>query len=208
MTARRFHRLVVSMTVAVTCVSAAGCLTSLIPDAAKSKASKSESTPPKRPPERQPQPGPPAGIPLAGQDRRQPVNPRQHVPPAIPIGARRPPVTTPSAAGSPYIQLSAGAALPQTLPKGGVMSFTAEYRFTVSPKNGVRYKLVVQGRGGKTVRVVLPNLKPRGQLPPLFTKAFRSNDGPFKGFIEEWPASSGRERPGDGKRVSNVIPLS
>jgi hypothetical protein len=58
------------------------------------------------------------------------------------------------------------------------------------------------------VRVELPNLKPRGQLPPLFTRSFRSTDGPFTGFIEERPASSGRERPGDGKRVSNITPLS
>lgn len=209
---RRIPRFVVSTVAAAACLATAGCFSAMLPESGKSKTdSKSEkktTVAGDRRANRQPE-LPPAN-PAANQP--QPPNPVPQFPRGNAVGKRQPPPTTlpvnRAPSSSQYIHLSTGTALPQTLPQEETLSFTAEYRFTGGPKSGVTYAFVVQGRGGKTARFKLPNLKRQGQLPGMFTRAFRSNDAPFRGFIEEWPASSGRRRPGDGKRVSNVIPLS
>lgn len=163
-------------------------------------------------PANNPQPGDPQQKQAA---RRRP--PQTKPQPQTPV--RRPSAKRPNpSVNQPrkQIHLSAGAALPQSLPIGTTMSFSAEYRFVGGrPKANVQYVWVIQGGGGKkTQRVPLRGLKSRGQLPAFFSldrrkqPYFRPGDKPFRCYIEEWPASSGRRQPGDGKRVSNVIPLS
>ncbi len=108
----------------------------------------------------------------------------------------------------PPIQLSAGAALPQTLPQGTTMTFSAEYQFHGGgPKSGVRYVLVIRDRRSRAIKAEIRSLKSRGQLPALFTRQFRPEDAPFQGFIEQHPISTGTDLRKPGKRVSNVVPL-
>jgi hypothetical protein len=203
----RFQRFVLLVSSAALCAAVVGCFNPVVPGTEKTETGKKAPVTAQHPVKQQ-------HAPVAQQvaNQQRPANPAQQFPPANRAVVNRPPVnvaaTRPTPAGSQSIQLSAGAALPQSLPQGTVMTFSAEYRFVGGPKSGVQYKWVVRGRSGKTIRLPLRNLKSQGQLPALFTPALRPSDSPFRSFIEEWPASSGRNQPGDGKRVSNIITLS
>jgi hypothetical protein len=105
------------------------------------------------------------------------------------------------------IQLSAGVQLPQSLPQGTVITFSAEYQFVNrGPNPNVQYVWVIEG-GGKKERVGIPGLAMRGQLPALFSRVFKPGDEPYSSYIEEWPRSNNRNRQATGKRISNVISL-
>jgi len=155
---------------------------------AKTEPAESKTAQPERTVKRNPRP-------VAEKKKTTPIRPPQ---PVAKTGQRNRPAT---------IRLSAGAALPQSLPQGTVMSFTAEYQFRNSgPNSSVQYVWVIEGRS-KTKRYAIRRLASRGQLPALFSRDFRPGDGPFRSYIEEWPASKGKRRPGEGKRVSNIVPM-
>lgn len=145
---------------------------------------------------------PPDGVGKNGNDPG--FNAGDQPPPVVNL---QPPIDNRPPPNLPPIRLAVGTALPQSLPGGTRMFFSAEYQFTSGgPKSGVHYVWVIEGRGGKKVRAILSRLASRGQLP-AGVSPFRPDDGPFQCYIEEWQRSSRRLKPGSGKRVSNTIPL-
>lgn len=133
------------------------------------------------------------------------ADPASAVPP--PAVASPVPVVAPGGPTAPGIELSAGVALPQTLPQGTVMTFGVDYRFADGgPDPGVRYVWVVEGRG-KVERAEIPRLEVQGQLPGFFSRILTPNDEPFRSWIEAWPRSGSPERPPTGQRVSNIASM-
>ncbi|MFH1923481.1 MAG: hypothetical protein ABIP48_26775 [Planctomycetota bacterium] len=126
--------------------------------------------------------GPPASPPPA------PVPPAAAGPPAtVPMGTPR----------QPSIKLSAGVALPQSLPTGTAMGFSADYRFTDGqPSPSSRYFWVIEPAKGEPVRMEV-KLNDEGTLPPTFVPSFRPENGPFRTHVED----------GYGNRLSPSLPL-
>jgi hypothetical protein len=95
----------------------------------------------------------PAGVPATG------VPSDAQVPPAGAV-AQVPGATTPTAVpvatalSATQVSLSAGVALPQSLPQGTVMGFSVDYEFSGGgPVSGRRYLMVIQPRGGTAAEV-------------------------------------------------------
>jgi hypothetical protein len=152
-------------------------------------------------------PAPNAGGPVPSPVVAAPVGPAGATP--SPIVVPQPPVGATGAPqeSGPVIELSAGTALPQTLPQGTVMTFAVDYRFAQGgPEPGGRYVWVVEG-GGKAERAGIPRLDGQGQLPAFLSRILTPNDGPFRCWIEEWPRAATSGRPVPGRRISNVAPL-
>ena len=96
----------------------------------------------------------------------------------------------------PSIDLSAGVALPQSLPVGTVMSFSVDYEFTRGqPNPSSPYAWVIIPAKGRPVRQPVP-LKPRGTLQG-FVQGLRPEHGPFQTHIEDV----------SGNRLSQTVPL-
>jgi len=94
------------------------------------------------------------------------------------------------------VQLSAGVALPQTLPDGTVMSFSVDYQFVGGqPDPNAAYAWVIERSQGAPSRQSV-KLSPRGTLQG-FVAEFRPEQGPFQTYIED----------GRGTRVSPTVPL-
>jgi hypothetical protein len=109
-------------------------------------------------------------------------------PPAQPAG--------PVSSTSPSVQLSAGVALPQTLPDGTVMSFSVDYQFGQGqPDPNAAYVWVIERSQGAPSRQPA-KLSPRGTLQG-FVAEFRPEQGPFQTYLED----------GRGNRVSPTAPL-
>jgi hypothetical protein len=115
--------------------------------------------------------------------------PRQS-PPARPSQqAQRPPA-------GPAIQLSAGVALPQSLPTGTAMGFSVDYQFSSGqPDPSADYFWVIQPSKGQAARQPV-RLKPQGTLE-MFVLEFRPENGPFQTCIEDK----------SGTRLSKTVPL-
>jgi len=122
----------------------------------------------------------------------KPAPPRAVEPRTVDAGPTRP-----APSRQPSIRLSAGVALPQSLPTGTAMGFTADYQFVEGePSPSSPYFWVIQPSKGQPVKLEV-RLKRKGTLPPTFIQQFRPENGPFQGYIED----------ADGNRLSPSIPL-
>ena len=102
----------------------------------------------------------------------------------------------PARGHAPAVQLSAGVALPQTLPDGTVMSFSVDYQFAQGqPDANAGYVWVIERSRGAPSRQPV-KLSPRGTLQ-AFVAEFRKEEEPFQTFLED----------GRGNRVSQTAPL-
>lgn len=115
--------------------------------------------------------------PLGSTDRGAESPPREERPPAAPARA---PSRSPSR-GYP-IQLSAGVALPQTLPTGTAMGFSVDYRWVEgAPNPAETYFWVIEPAGGPPIRQPV-RLQREGTLT-AFAFEFRPEHGPFHTYI-------------------------
>jgi hypothetical protein len=117
--------------------------------------------------------------------------PTQSSPGSVPPGAAGGPV-----AQSLPVQLSAGVALPQTLPDGTVMSFSVDYQFLQGqPDSNAAYVWVIERSQGTASRQPV-KLKARDTLQG-FVADFRPEQAPFQTYLED----------ARGNRVSATVPL-
>jgi len=111
---------------------------------------------------------------LSGEQSAAPV--RQQVPPRL-----ERPSGTPS--GFP-VQLSAGVALPQTLPTGTAMGFSVDYRWVSGePDPRVRYFWVIESAGAPPIRQPV-QLERQGTLQG-FALELRPEHGPFQTYLSD-----------------------
>lgn len=107
-----------------------------------------------------------------------------------------PSAATAEPAQQPSVRLSAGVALPQTLPTGTGMSFSVDYRFEQGqPDPSTRYLLVIERSRGEPLRQPV-NLRNEGNLGGL-VPGWRPEEGPFQAHVEDR----------DGRRLSRSISL-
>jgi len=118
-----------------------------------------------------------------------------------PPGPSRPPASPPPAraaqpSAEPSIRLSAGVALPQSLPTGTAMGMSVDYVFTAGqPVSSQRYVWVIEPAKGNLVKQRV-QLSQRGTLQAFFPQ-LRPENGPFRAYIES----------SDGSRLSTSISL-
>ncbi len=99
-----------------------------------------------------------------------------------------PPPSRPSTSADPWgpgtIRLSAGVALPQSLPTGTAMGFSVDYQFTANQPTGpVPLFWVIEGGKGQSVKQPV-QMTSRGTLQGFVTQ-FRPEHGPFNCHIED-----------------------
>ena len=117
--------------------------------------------------------------------------PEASPPPASP----RPP-RAPQRPAGPSIRLSAGVALPQSLPTGTAMGMSVDYAFTAGqPQPSLSYVWVIEPAKADPVRQPV-ELSQRGTLQAFFTQ-LRPEHGPFNAHIEG----------SDGSRLSRSVSL-
>jgi hypothetical protein len=127
------------------------------------------------------------------ESAQQPGPPK--VPSPGPAGTASPPSAA-SAGQSLPIRLSAGVALPQTLPDGTVMSFSIDYQFTQGqPDPAAGYFWVIERSQGPALRQPV-KLSAQGTLPAIVPD-FRPEQGPFQTYLED----------ARGVRLSATVPL-
>lgn len=106
-----------------------------------------------------------------------------------------------SSARTDLVGLSAGTALPQSLPTGTTMSFSVDYTLRKQPAGSlVQYFWVIQRTTGPAVSIPV-QLKARGNLVKL-VPGWRPEHGPFRGYIAVRTAS------GQIQQISRMVPLS
>jgi hypothetical protein len=129
---------------------------------------------------------------LAGGGR--PASPRPYPLPSAPDGRSNPP---PAGANRPArasrapgpssgfpVQLSAGVALPQTLPTGTAMGFSVDYRWVAGqPDPRVRYFWVIEAAGAPPMRQPV-QLTTAGTLQG-FVLELRPEHGPFQTYLAD-----------------------
>ncbi|MHB8898732.1 MAG: hypothetical protein ACYC6Y_08300 [Thermoguttaceae bacterium] len=94
------------------------------------------------------------------------------------------------------IRLSAGTALPQSLPTGTAMGFSVDYQFQASPPSGaVNLAWVIEGGKGQVLKQPV-QMATQGTLQG-FVPELRPEDGPFSTHIED-PS---------GRRLSRSVSL-
>lgn len=131
----------------------------------------------------------------------QPVSsaPRSGVHSASPATGTAPAVATSSR--TDLVTLSAGTALPQSLPTGTTMSFSVDYTLRERPAgSSVQYFWVIERTTGSPVSIPV-QLKARGNLVRLLP-GWRPEHGPFRAYI------SARTSSGQVKQISRPVPLS
>lgn len=82
------------------------------------------------------------------------------------------------------IHLSAGVALPQSLPTGTAMGFSVDYQCEESTSQAYRYLWVIEPAGSKAAWSQPVRLKAAGTLQ-MFVSEFRPEDGPFQCYLVE-----------------------
>lgn len=138
--------------------------------------------------------------PVAAETPRPFLSPAATAPrPAVPE-RRRPSVRPPLAGSSPAanfpIQLSAGVALPQTLPTGTAMGFSVDYRWAQGqPDPNTPYFWVIEAAGAPPLRQAV-RLDRQGTLQG-FALELRPEHGPFQTYITD----------ASGRRLSPTVPL-
>jgi hypothetical protein len=93
-----------------------------------------------------------------------------------------PQVKTP--ASGKKIKLSAGVALPQSMPAGAAMSFSVDYRFTEGLPAATPYVWVIERSWGEPAKVPVTLDDREGNLM-TFVPQWRPNDGPFQAHLED-----------------------
>jgi uncharacterized cupredoxin-like copper-binding protein len=99
------------------------------------------------------------------------------------------------AADAKPIELSAGAALAQTLPDGTVMSFGAHYEFKEGEPAADKYVWVIERAHGAVTKQNV-SLKKEGMLA-VVVPGWKPEDGPFHSHLEDQ----------NGNRLSDSIEL-
>jgi hypothetical protein len=107
--------------------------------------------------------------------------------------------TAPPPTRNTSIRLSAGVALPQSLPTGTAMGMSIDYAFAGGLNQSSRYLWVISSEGGGEVETEV-NLAVSGTLQSFFLK-LRPEHKPFNCRIEEVLPGGRRVR------VSNVAPM-
>jgi hypothetical protein len=152
----------------------------------------------------------PAGSPKANADPKPAPAPAP-APAPVPVAERSPssevtvPASTPTAnsvsnepakpadVGNPQakapasgkkIKLSAGVALPQTMPEGAAMSFSVDYRFTEGLPAATPYVWVIERSWGEPAKVPVTLDDREGNLM-TFVPQWRPNEGPFQAHLED-----------------------
>jgi hypothetical protein len=111
------------------------------------------------------------------------------------------PTSTAPAPAQPLIRLSAGIALPQTLPDGTQIGVSVDYKLTGQLKSSARYALVVETSAGELAIPV--KISPQGGTFQGFLPiSVRPEHGPFSARIDEYASRGGK-----GVIVSNRISL-
>ncbi len=82
----------------------------------------------------------------------------------------------------PRVKLSAGVALPQSLPTGTAMGFSVDYAFeTGTPPRNVRFLWVIQPSKGKAIEKAI---RPRSKgTQRTFAKDSKPEQGPFECYF-------------------------
>jgi hypothetical protein len=159
---------------------------------------------PPAPPPPPPPPGEKAATPAASLSPANPAAPTDQV--TNPVAARR--VETPAvdptpsnSAAKPFIKLSVGIALPQTLPDGTQVGVSVDYKLLKPNLNSAaKYFWVIESVKGEIAMEV--HIKPEGgNLAAFLPLEIRPGDGPFSARIDEVMTSGSRVT------VSNVEPL-
>jgi hypothetical protein len=176
------------------------------PPAAESSAAGESATPPA------PQAPPPAGTPIVANSGLIPVDQigkagAQSAAPGqagargqgAPAAAARGQSTPAATSGVPPIQLSAGIAVPQSLPTGTQMGVSVDYAIRGALNRSSRYVLVISSEGGGNVEAEV-KLATSGTLQDFVPK-LRPEDRPFNCRIDEITPGGRRVR------ASNVAPL-
>ena len=114
------------------------------------------------------------------------AQPSQQFPPATPA---TPSTSSPAPTPERFIHLSAGIAVPQSLPVGTVMAISVDYERYAELKTSSRYALVVKSTAGEIVSEV--KLEPEGNLS-VFIQQFKPDHRPFTARIEEISPGSKR----------------
>lgn len=143
---------------------------------------------------------PPPSIPIVANPGLIPVDEASSRGPQV--GVQQPAdsqSTAPAARGVSSIRLSAGIAVPQSLPMGTVMAMSVDYAIAGPLNNSSRYVWVVSSQAGENVEVAVQP-KVTGTLQAFFLK-LRPEHRPFNCHIEE--ISPGGRR----TRVSNVATM-
>jgi len=116
------------------------------------------------------------GEPSPKEDRRKSSTKKTPRKPASKEQAQQPSGTT--------IELSAGAALAQTLPMGTAMGFSVDYEFADGqPDSSAKYVLVIKPANGQPVKQPV-QLESRGTLQG-FAQQLKPDDGPFQTHVED-----------------------
>ncbi len=134
---------------------------------------------------------PPASEEIPGQEKPASAVEESQPPPASPPSARAPQRPT-----GPSVRLSAGVALPQSLPTGTAMGMSVDYVFTAGqPLSSRRYVWVIEPAKADPVKQPV-QLSQSGTLQAFFPQ-LRPEHGPFHVHIES----------SDGSRLSTSISL-
>ena len=132
-------------------------------------------------------------------------NPPAEYPPAEPQPAAPATQSTyappTQSARQPLVHLSAGVAVPQSLPNGTQIGVSVDYKFTDQLHPSATYVLVVVSMAGEIAVPV--KLSPQGgTIQGFLDLSVRPEHKPFEAFLAEALPSS-RQR----TKVSNIVPL-
>ena len=128
-----------------------------------------------------------------------PLVPRQRVAPAAAQGNAAP-AAVPDAQGPLYaVHLSAGVALPQTLPNGTAVGFSVDYQFKKGgSETQDKYVWIIQRRKGEP-DIAPVNLAAKGTLQKFLP--WRPEQGPFESYVAEIVEG------GSHKAISKRVPM-
>lgn len=136
---------------------------------------------------------------LASQSAEEFTTTTQSLP--VTPGQGSPAAPTGEPVAAPFVNLSAGIALPQLLPEGTQVGVSVDYSLRGNPQTSCRYFLVVASSAGETPVPVA--LEPRGGTIQVFLPAeVRPEHQPFRAQIDEVSPQ------GQRTRVSNSATLA
>jgi hypothetical protein len=119
----------------------------------------------------------------AGAPATVPPRPGQGVADGAAPGVRAPAASLPAApAATGRIALSAGVALPQSLPDGTAILCSMDYRWTGIPPDNAQYLWVVKLGNGRQVTGTANVTESKGTIPVVLRRV-RPEEGPFQGAV-------------------------